>query len=106
MSKKPKIISGIVYPDIGPRVYGAHFEGASQPLGLGATEDKAIKDLMRQQYLPTSKSDAQMERAMGPRENPVHPMFRDHNCAGCNDGAKPCKRGNPSHCDWPRARND
>ena len=56
----------------------------------------------------TSKSDAQraFEKAMAPRENPTHPMFRDHNCAGCGSGERPCKRGNPSQCDLPYARND
>jgi hypothetical protein len=45
-------------------------------------------------------------RAMGPRENPLHPMFRDHNCAYCGSGQKPCKQGNPSQCEYPHARND
>lgn len=55
-----------------------------------------------------TKSDAarEMEEAMGPRENPTHPMFRDHNCAYCNDGEKPCKQHNPSQCEFPHARND
>lgn len=57
---------------------------------------------------PTSKSDAQreMDRAMGPRENPAHPMFTNHNCAECGSGKRPCKRGNPSQCEFPYARND
>jgi hypothetical protein len=56
----------------------------------------------------TSKSDAQraFEEAMAPRQNPAHPMFRDHNCSRCSDGEKPCKNGDPSRCDYPHARND
>ena len=50
--------------------------------------------------------DRDFERAMAPRENPAHPMFRDHNCAYCGSGAKPCKQGNPSQCEFPHARND
>jgi hypothetical protein len=55
----------------------------------------------------TTKSDAQraFEKAMAPRENPLHPMFRDHNC-WCLDGKRPCKQGNPSRCEFPHARND
>jgi hypothetical protein len=48
---------------------------------------------------------ANMERAMSPRENPLHPMFRDHNCSGCASGERPCREGNPSRCSWPHARN-
>lgn len=33
-------------------------------------------------------------------------IFRNHNCAQCHDGMKPCKRGNPNQCDYPHARND
>lgn len=36
-------------------------------------------------------------------------MFRDHRCARCNDGAKPCPNGQtgPSrNCEYPHARND
>jgi len=49
---------------------------------------------------------ADMEKAMGPRENPLHPMFRNHNCAYCWDGQLPCRQGAPNRCDNPRARND
>lgn len=48
----------------------------------------------------------EFEKAMAPRENPVHPMFRYHNCAYCGSGAKPCRQGNPSQCEYPHARND
>lgn len=48
----------------------------------------------------------EMAKAMGPRENPLHPMFRGHNCSRCGDGKKPCKQGNPSQCEFPHARND
>lgn len=56
----------------------------------------------------TSKSDAQraFEEAMAPRQNPPHPMFRDHNCAYCDSGKKPCRYSNPSQCGYPYARND
>jgi hypothetical protein len=47
-----------------------------------------------------------MNRFMGPRLNPLHPMFRDHNCAYCRDGALPCKQGAPNRCEYPHARND
>jgi hypothetical protein len=47
-----------------------------------------------------------MEKAMGQRENPLHPMFRGHNCAYCRDGALPCKQGTPNQCGYPHARND
>lgn len=57
---------------------------------------------------PMSESDAQreMNRAMGPRENPTHPMFLNHNCARCSSGERPCRHGNPSQCEYPYARND
>lgn len=35
-----------------------------------------------------------------------HGIFRDHNCGGCNSGARPCREGNSRNCSWPRARND
>jgi hypothetical protein len=50
--------------------------------------------------------DPAMEKAMGPRQNPLHPMFRHHNCGWCLDGKRPCKQGNPSQCEFPHARND
>ena len=43
---------------------------------------------------------------MEPRKNPRQPIFRDHNCGGCDNGAKPCREGNCNSCSWPRARND
>ena len=33
-------------------------------------------------------------------------MFRDHSCARCQSGAKPCVNGDPRRCEFPRARND
>lgn len=33
-------------------------------------------------------------------------IFRDHNCYHCYDGARPCVRGAPNRCEYPRARND
>lgn len=43
-----------------------------------------------------------------PRE--PHPtregMFRLHNCSRCNDGARPCKQGNPRQCEFPHTRDD
>lgn len=33
-------------------------------------------------------------------------IFRDHYCWKCNDGAKPCAKGHPHLCDYPRAKND
>ncbi len=50
--------------------------------------------------------DALMEEAMSPRKNPLHPMFRDHNCAYCGSGERVCKQGNPFQCEFPHARND
>lgn len=47
-----------------------------------------------------------LEEALAPRENPAHPMFRHHNCWACKSGEIPCKKGNPSLCDYPTARND
>jgi hypothetical protein len=38
--------------------------------------------------------------------NVNHPKFRDHFCARCRDGERPCVRGNPTTCEWPHARND
>jgi hypothetical protein len=43
---------------------------------------------------------------MEPRKNPRQPIFRDHNCGGCDSGARPCREGNYNSCSWPRARND
>lgn len=58
---------------------------------------------------PTSESDAQraFEEAMADRQDPLHPMFRSHNCWKCNSGERPCvaKRG-PANCEYPHARND
>lgn len=58
--------------------------------------------------MAATKSDVarEMEKAMGPRESPSHPMFRDHNCSYCGSGQKPCRRSNPSQCEYPHARND
>lgn len=36
----------------------------------------------------------------------AHHVFRDHNCGGCDSGAKPCREGNYDSCSYPRARND
>ena len=46
------------------------------------------------------------ERAMAPRANPKHPMFRDHNCYRCGEGERPCAHGNYATCPNPHARND
>lgn len=35
-----------------------------------------------------------------------HPMFRDHDCAYCGNGEKPCRQNNPNQCEYPHARND
>ena len=54
---------------------------------------------------------------MADRKDPVHldprdpdptreGIFRDHNCARCGSGAKPCVNGNPLQCEYPHARND
>ena len=50
--------------------------------------------------------DADFARATGPRENPAHPIFRNHNCAKCASGLRPCKQGTPNQCEFPHARND
>lgn len=47
-----------------------------------------------------------MAEAMGPRKNPLHPMFREHNCWRCKDGERPCVQGGPHRCEYPHARND
>ena len=53
---------------------------------------------------------ALQEQMMGPRSDAEmagrDPMFRDHNCYRCKDGAEPCKSGSPRGCEYPRARND
>lgn len=41
-----------------------------------------------------------------PRENPRYPIFRDHDCGGCDSGRKPCSEGDYGRCSNPRARND
>lgn len=46
------------------------------------------------------------EQMMGPRDNPSQPIFRYHDCGGCDSGAKPCLEGNYNSCRHPRARND
>lgn len=33
-------------------------------------------------------------------------LFRYHRCWKCNDGAQPCVQGQPSRCEYPKARND
>jgi hypothetical protein len=50
--------------------------------------------------------DELMEEAMGPRKNPRGPIFRYHNCGGCDNGRLPCREGNYNSCSNPRARND
>ncbi len=35
-----------------------------------------------------------------------HPMFENHNCGYCNNGAMKCRKGNPSQCEYPHAKND
>lgn len=40
------------------------------------------------------------------QQSDSHPIFRDHNCANCNNGARPCRQGNPSQCEFPHAKND
>lgn len=50
--------------------------------------------------------DRMMEEAMGPRKNPLQPIFRNHNCGGCSNGERPCREGNYNSCSNPRARND
>lgn len=47
-----------------------------------------------------------VEDGMEPRNNPQHPMFRDHNCWKCREGERPCVAGNPNQCEFPHARND
>jgi hypothetical protein len=75
------------------------------------SDDAIISDhivemkVLAQSALAWTADDA-MAQAMGPRTNPVHPMFCDHNCARCGSGAHPCPNGNPSQCDHPHARND
>jgi hypothetical protein len=39
-------------------------------------------------------------------KEPPHPIFRDHSCWRCKDGAEPCVRGGPHLCEYPHARND
>ncbi len=43
-----------------------------------------------------------------PRDpDPSRPgIFRDHNCAYCSNGEKPCKQGGAHRCSNPQARND
>ena len=48
----------------------------------------------------------EQEEAMGPRKNPLQPIFRDHNCWACRNGEKPCREGNYNSCSYPHARND
>jgi hypothetical protein len=43
---------------------------------------------------------------MREKEMPREGIFRDHSCAYCQDGAKPCRQGSPSQCEYPHARND
>jgi hypothetical protein len=43
---------------------------------------------------------------MEPRKNPRQPIFRDHDCGGCDSGRLPCREGNYGNCSNPRARND
>lgn len=54
----------------------------------------------------SSSATEAFEQATAPRENPPHPMFRDHNCWKCGSGARPCAEGSPSNCSNPHARND
>jgi hypothetical protein len=53
------------------------------------------------------KSAAQraMEKAMGP-DHSREGVFVYHNCSHCDDGKKPCPKGNPRNCENLHARND
>lgn len=33
-------------------------------------------------------------------------IFVYHDCSRCLDGKRPCVKGNPRQCEYPRARND
>lgn len=51
-----------------------------------------------------------MEKPVDPRDSRpegtyTHPIFRDHNCAQCRDGERPCPK-NYHGCEYPHARND
>lgn len=72
-----------------------------------ADDDRIIADhIVEMKVLAQSALAWTADDAMAPRTNPVHPMFRDHNCARCGSGTKPCVSGNPRQCDHPHARND
>lgn len=56
-------------------------------------------------YRRRSEVEASMEKAMS--DDPTKTgIFRDHNCGYCEDGAKPCVKGDPYKCEYPHARND
>lgn len=55
---------------------------------------------------PDKTLQESFDAAMSPRENPAHPMFRDHNCSRCRSGKLPCAEGAPGRCSYPVARND
>jgi hypothetical protein len=50
--------------------------------------------------------EAEMREAMLGDRPGVTGIFRDHNCAYCDSGKKPCRQGHPNRCDYPHARND
>jgi len=69
---------------------------STTPKTYGREVDAASAELLRRQARTDSRDP--------------HPtrtgIFRLHNCWKCKTGEKPCVSGNPSQCDYPRARND
>lgn len=47
---------------------------------------------------------AALERALGPTRDRTG-IFVHHDCSRCQDGALPCREGNPNTCGYPVARN-
>ena len=67
--------------------------------GLDALSQRLWRDMARE--FPSDPKDG-----CHPRTDPVHPMFRDHNCWRCQHGTLDCVVGEPRRCQYPRARND
>ncbi|MDE2097067.1 MAG: hypothetical protein KGL39_07460 [Patescibacteria group bacterium] len=78
-----------------PECGGTHIGSYECPY----TPEEARAHMERQRHDPRDSRPA--SEMVGRAE-----VFRDHNCARCDSGLKPCVRGNPRSCDWLHARND
>lgn len=76
-----------------------------EPLGLVSYSDFMRQPIPRLSNPWKDVLKDEMEKAMGPDPTKTG-IFSDHRCSWCRDGELPCRQGQPTNCDYPRARND